>query len=225
MMKIQKLVSVFLACVVISVAFSGCGTLCYNKSDATSGFEKKTVTKGITVEVPTDLKGKKATMAEAAADIKKETDGKDMTTEQQEDKLSEYIIEQIGADNYTCLNYKNFALTAAFALATDPIPSIENYKDLTKELPADEGFTPDGKTFLKESGNGTTKIICSCAIRNTNVGEYDYGYLTLLQNKNGDLVKMFVGYAKSDKENDKKALYVAKSLKFTGEQVTANSKS
>ncbi len=41
MKKIQKLVSVFLACVVISAAFSGCGTLCYNKSDATSGFEKK----------------------------------------------------------------------------------------------------------------------------------------------------------------------------------------
>ncbi len=175
--------------------------------------------------MPTDLKGKKATMAEAAADIKKETAGKNMTMDEQEEKLSEYIIEQAGTGSYTYLNYKNFALTAAFALATDPIPKIENFKDLATELPADEGFTPDGKTFLKESANGTTKLICSCAIRNTNVGEYDYGYLTLLQNKNGDLVKMFVGYAKPDKSSDEKVLYVAKSIKFTGEQVTANSKS
>lgn len=223
MKKIRSILAVIL---VLGVCLSMCAcsaitnlvsNTTYNTGDIEKGYSKVTTVDGVEFVVPSELKDEAlgemeffALSMAAAAD------------EEKAKELEKSTFEIRNSATYMLVNYSDTLIMVAPIDGNDldDVESAEDFEDFLIDAD-DELSIVIGNSYVKSNLEGVVKVISPVEFtfgEDKNLSEnYEYnGYVTAIENKDGDHYVMLAGSVEEDSETMK---YLAKSLKYTGEEL------
>lgn len=189
----------------------------YNTGDIKDGYSKVSVVDGVEFVVPSELKD------EALGEM--EFIALSMAAAEDDEKAKELeksTFEIRSSVTYMLLNYSDTLIMVA-PIDGDDLGDVESAEDFENFLidADDELSIVLGDSYTKSTLDGVIKVISPVEFtfgEDENLSEnYEYnGYVTAIENEDGDHYVMLTG---SVEENDESMKYIAKSLKYTGEEL------
>ena len=192
----------------------------YNTEPLESGYTEVKDLTGVTFAVPSEYKDNSVSEMEYIEKMLKVQSG-----EEEPSSLMKTTFELKNASTYMLMNYSKFLVTVDRVYLSKDLSEFENTQMLWDELNVSNEkelvLSPNNK-HLNSSINGEDKMLCSVSCKYTSK-DYDEsfsyeGYIALIENKQNQTFMMIV-LSNDDNAHDI-SKYVAKSLDFTGENIS-----